>query len=117
VFLYGPDPETTNRVLRQYADHHDYFLRVQFCDEDGGQVRFNSKVSNYKIYHERFKDILTNGIKIGDRQYGFLGFSHSSLRAQTCWFVAPFIFNGGLVWDRMIIREVRHSALFPIIAF
>jgi hypothetical protein len=26
VFLYGPEPETTNRVLRKYADHHEYFL-------------------------------------------------------------------------------------------
>ena len=27
VFLYGPEQETTNRVLRKYADHHGHFLR------------------------------------------------------------------------------------------
>jgi hypothetical protein len=105
VFLYGPEPETTNRVLRKYADHHDYFLRVQFCDEDGMPVRFNPRISNERIYHGRFKDVLLNGIKIADRKYDYLGFSHSSLRAQTCWFVAPFVHDGGLIWDRMIIRE------------
>jgi hypothetical protein len=98
IFLYGPEPETTNRVLRKYAKHHNSFLRVQFCDEDGMPVRFNPRISNERIYHGRFKEILLNGIQIADQQYDFLGFSHSSLRAQTCWFVAPFIHNGGLIW-------------------
>lgn len=98
VFLYGPEPETTNRVLRKYAKHHEHFLRVQFCDEDGMPVRFNGRVSNEQIYRGRFADILLNGIQIADRTYGFLGFSHSSLRAQTCWFVAPFLHDGILVW-------------------
>jgi hypothetical protein len=61
-------------------------------------VRFNGRVSNEKIHRGRFADILLNGIHIADRKYDFLGFSHSSLRAQTCWFVAPFFHNGGLVW-------------------
>lgn len=73
-------------------------------------VRYSPRVSNFKIYHERFKGILTDGIRIADRKYDFLGFSHSSLRVQTCWFVAPFIHKDGLVWDRMIIREVRVSS-------
>jgi hypothetical protein len=68
-------------------------------------VRFNPRISNERIYHGRFKDVLLNGIKIADRKYDYLGFSHSSLRAQTCWFVAPFVHDGGLIWDRMIIRE------------
>lgn len=98
VLLYGPESETTNRVLRKYAEHHEFFLRVEFCDEDGMPVRFNPRVSNERIYHGRFKDRLLKGIKIANRQYDFLGFSHSSLRAQTCWFVAPFVQNEGLVW-------------------
>lgn len=91
IYLSGPEPETNNRVLRKYPGHHEYFLQVQFCDEDGQPVRFNPRVSNQKIYHERFKDILNSGIHIGGRKYAFLGFSHSSLRAQSCWFMAPFM--------------------------
>jgi hypothetical protein len=111
VFLYGPEPETTNRVLRKYAEHHEFFLRVQFCDEDGMPVRFNPRISNQHIYRDRFKEILLNGIQIADRKYDFLGFSHSSLRAQTCWFVAPFVHNGRLVWvnnSRLIKSIISH---------
>ncbi|KAG0650821.1 RNA-dependent RNA polymerase 1 [Hyphodiscus hymeniophilus] len=110
TFLYGPEQETTNRVLRKYADHHEYFLRVQFCDEDGTPVRFDNRVSHHRIYRDRFEAILLNGIQIADRKYDFLGFSHSSLRAQTCWFVAPFFHDGGLIWDRMIIRQLGEFA-------
>jgi hypothetical protein len=106
VSLQGPEEETNNRVLRKYPNHHDYFLRVEFCEEDGQPLRFNPRVSNEKIFHERFKGVLENGIEIAGRTYAFLGFSHSSLRAQSCWFMAPFVLNGGLMWDRMIIREL-----------
>lgn len=45
-YLYGPDPEPMNRVLRKYPKHHEFFLRVQFAEEDGEPVRFNPRVSN-----------------------------------------------------------------------
>jgi hypothetical protein len=103
MYLYGPEPETNNRILRKYSTHHDCFLRVQFCDEDGQPLFFNSRVSSYKIFHERFKQILRDGIEVGGRTHTFLGFSNSSLRVQSCWFVAPFFHNGELITDRMII--------------
>jgi hypothetical protein len=106
IYLFGPEPESNNRVLRKYPDHHEYFLRVQFCDEDGQPVRFNPRSSNKKIFHERFKKILEDGISIAGRRHNFLGFSHSSLRAQSCWFMAPFIFEGSLMYDRMIIQDL-----------
>lgn len=106
IILQGPEAEANNRVLRKYPDHHEYFLRVQFCDEDGEPVRYNPRISNEKIYHERFKGILEHGMHIAGRVYSFLGFSHSSLRAQSCWFMAPFIYKGGLLWDRLIVREL-----------
>ncbi|PBP21236.1 RNA-binding, RBD [Diplocarpon rosae] len=106
IRLCGPDSESNNRVLRKYPKHHEYFIRVQFSDEDGQQVRFNSQVSNEKIFHERFKNILRDGIQIAGREYAFLGSSHSSLRSQSCWFMAPFIHNGSLLWDRIIIKEL-----------
>ncbi|KAH6704064.1 rna-dependent rna polymeras-like protein [Leptodontidium sp. MPI-SDFR-AT-0119] len=104
--LCGPEVESNNRVLRKYPNHHEYFIRVQFSDEDGQPVRFSSRVSNQKIFHGRFKDVLRNGIVIAGREYSFLGCSHSSLRAQSCWFMAPFVFEGALMWDRIMIQQL-----------
>ncbi|KAI9739001.1 MAG: hypothetical protein M1818_005315 [Claussenomyces sp. TS43310] len=106
IYLYGPKPETKNRVLRKYPDHHDYFLRVQFSDEDGQPVRYDPQASTDNIFYSRFKRVLDNGFEIAGRNYAFLGFSHSSLRTQTCWFVAPFIHKEELQWDRRIIAEL-----------
>jgi hypothetical protein len=106
VYLHGPEPETKNRVLRKYSDHLDYFLRVQFCDEDGEQVRYDSRVSNDGIFYSRFKTVLQEGINIAGREYGFLGFSHSSLRSQTCWFMAPFVHEGNLQLYQMVIGNL-----------
>ncbi len=106
VYLQGPEPETKNRVLRKYNDHHDYFLRVQFCDEDGEQVRFDPRTSNDNVFYVRFKKVLDDGIDIAGRNYGFLGFSHSSLRSQTCWFMAPFVHNGKLQLYQLVIANL-----------
>jgi hypothetical protein len=93
--LHGPEPEAKNRILRRFPDHTEYFIRVQFCEEDGADLQFNSKVSNDNVY-QRFKNVFKNGINIGGRLYGFLGFSHSSLRSHAAWFVAPFVSEGKL---------------------
>lgn len=90
IYLSGPNRETKNRVLRKYADYIDYFLRVEFVDETGDRVHFDPNAQLGDIFHVRYKSVLSTGIKIGDRTFRFLGFSHSSLRSQTCWFVAPF---------------------------
>jgi hypothetical protein len=91
IFLDGPEPETKNRVIRKYAAHTDFFLRVSFLDEDGDRLRFDKHVSLDKIYHRRFKGVLSSFIEVAGRKFEFLGFSHSSLREQTCWFMAPFV--------------------------
>jgi hypothetical protein len=91
VFLEGPEPETKNRVLRKYALHTDFFLRVSFLDEDGVSLRFDKHVSLDEIYHQRFKGVMSASIEVAGRNFEFLGFSHSSLREQTCWFMAPFV--------------------------
>jgi RNA dependent RNA polymerase len=106
IYLYGPDAELMNRVLRKYPKHHEFFLRVLFTEEDGEPVRFNPRVSNDRIFNERFKSILRNGISISGRKYDFLGFSHSSLRAQACWFMAPFVYEDSLLYDRQLIQQL-----------
>jgi hypothetical protein len=105
VYLDGPDGECNNRVLRKYAGHHDFFLRVQFCDEDGLPVQYNWDISNKPIF-ERFKTILNKGFPIAGQHFSFLGFSHSSLRSQSCWFMAPFSYNGSLIYHNDLIKDL-----------
>ncbi|KAH8884887.1 rna-dependent rna polymerase [Thozetella sp. PMI_491] len=95
ITLHGPELEAKNRILRKFPEHQDYFLRVQFCDEDGQALHFSPKISLDAIY-DRFKSVLNRGIQVADRTYTFLGFSHSSLRARSVWFAAPFVYQGTL---------------------
>lgn len=97
MYLEGPEPEAGNRVLRQYRDHADHFLRVEFTDEDGDYVRFEPRTDLSEIFGKRFKGVLDGTIDIGGRSFEFLGFSHSSLRQRTCWFMSPITLKKGLV--------------------
>ncbi|KAI2011885.1 hypothetical protein LOZ39_004388 [Ophidiomyces ophidiicola] len=103
IYLSGPNTETKNRVLRQYSDHINYFLRVEFVDETGDPVYFDPTSSLEQIFQNRFKTVLKKGIAIGGRCFSFLGFSHSSLRSQSCWFVAPFTTANGENFDAQSI--------------
>lgn len=105
ITFHGPELEAKNRILRKFPNNQDYFLRVQFSEEDGQDLFFNSRVSMEGIY-ERFKDILTKGITVGGRVYRFLGFSHSSLRAHTVWLSAAFLHNYELMLPERIISDL-----------
>lgn len=89
IILQGPDLETNNRILRKFPDFTDNFLRVQFSEEDEEDLFFNPNVSNDMIL-KRFENVFRTGIQIAGRVYGFLGFSHSSLRSHSAWFSASF---------------------------
>lgn len=84
ITFRGPEMEPKNRILRRFPNHHEYFIRAQFCDEDGQDVHFNSRVDNERVF-DRFKSILNQGFEIAGRTYSFLGFSHSSLRSHSAW--------------------------------
>lgn len=105
IYLYGPDFESGNRILRKYSEFSDFFLRVSFLDEDGEPIRFDRTASNEAVFH-RFKDILKKSVNIAGRAYQFLGFSHSALRAQTCWFMAPFVYESKLHLAPMVIAKL-----------
>lgn len=104
--LHGPEPEPTNRVLRKYEGNTDDFLRVVFQDEDGGSVRYDPRASQELIFHGRFKQILDGNVLIAGRAFSFLGFSHSSLRAQSCWFMAPIFRDGNFRFPEHILKEL-----------
>lgn len=103
LVLSGPDAESKNRVLRMFPDHHDYFLRVTFADEDGQDLSFNPRIS-YEAVYKRYHDVFRDGVRIAGRQFYFLGFSHSSLRSHSAWFCAPFT-------DKNMMRQDTTSIL------
>lgn len=82
--LHGPELEAKNRILRKFPDHHENFIRVQFCDENGLDLFLNPKINHDQIY-DKFRRVLRDGIQIAGRTYSFLGFSHSSLRSHSAW--------------------------------
>jgi hypothetical protein len=84
ITLHGPEVEPMNRILRRFPNHHEYFVRVQFADENGQDIHFSPQVNNDEVF-SRFKDVLKRGFQIAGRQYTFLGFSHSSLRSHSAW--------------------------------
>ncbi|KAI1812706.1 RdRP-domain-containing protein [Poronia punctata] len=106
ILFSGPEPEAKNRILRKFPKHHGFFARVQFCDEDGQDLHFHPKVSLEEIY-TRFKKVLLDGFQIAGRVYGYLGFSHSSLRSHAVWFMATFVDDDGRLRSYVtIIREL-----------
>ncbi|KAF9357301.1 hypothetical protein BGX26_003950 [Mortierella sp. AD094] len=93
IHLQPPTVETSNRIVRQFSNLSDYFLRVEFSDEGNNRVwsKDPSSSENNAIYNRIFSG-LTNGLKIGDREYHFLAFSASQLRDNSAWF---FCSQGG----------------------
>ena len=88
--LSGPIPETSNRVLRWYTEYQHHFLRVEFTEEDGNNLRLDREVDNPKFVQKRFGGVLKNGIKVAGRRFEFLAYSQSALREHAVWFISPF---------------------------
>lgn len=84
TILRGPELEAKNRIIRKFPEHHEYFIRVLFCDEDGDDLRFNANISLDQVWM-RFKHVFQHGITVAGRVYSFLAFSHSSLRSHSAW--------------------------------
>ena len=107
MYLEGPELEPKNHVLRAYAHRaFDSFLRVSFEEEDGDGMRWDNSGTLEHIHYGRFKRILQGKIPVAGRAFSFLGFSHSSLRDQTCWFMAPFIQDGSLLTAPALIKKL-----------
>ncbi|XP_057959968.1 RNA-dependent RNA polymerase 6 [Malania oleifera] len=103
AYCLPPEVELSNRVLRNYREVADRFLRVTFMDE--GMQTINSNVLNFYVapivkeitsnYYpqktrvfRRVKSILTDGFYLCSRKYSFLAFSSNQLRDRSAWFFA-----------------------------
>jgi hypothetical protein len=117
LYLEGPEPEVTNRVVRVFEDHIESFVRVVFSDEDGQRIDFERNTNFDDIFQRRFKGLLSNGVTIGGKPFDFLGFSASSLKASTAWFMSPITnckapqLFGRTIYAHRVIEELGDFSL------
>lgn len=90
MYLDGPFPERSNRVMRQFAGHYANFLRVNFVDEGGFSYHMDRDVDDREFIHRRFGGVLRNGFTIASRHFEFLAYSQSGLKEHTVWFMSQF---------------------------
>ncbi|XP_060186888.1 probable RNA-dependent RNA polymerase 1 isoform X1 [Lycium barbarum] len=92
VYFCGPDVNVSNRVLRNYSEDIDNFLRVSFVDEELEKMystELLSKANGIRTdIYERILSTLRNGFVIGDFFFEFLAFSSSQLRDNSVWMFA-----------------------------
>jgi len=106
--MTGPEWIGTNRVLRLYPKHHDRFLKVSFVEEDLFTIQHRRGFSFDTILEDRWKKFFSHGIKLCRRTYTFLGFSQSSLKEHSAWFICPFQVSLG---GRFITADTLRSRL------
>jgi RNA-dependent RNA polymerase len=90
IIFHVPSVEITNRVIRQYKQYADRFLRVRFEDD---KYRGNSRIyatttNKMDAVFRRVRRTLTSGIQMGDRKYEFLAWGNSQLREHGAYFFA-----------------------------
>lgn len=122
VYFYGPEINVSNRVLRQFSEDIDNFIRVSFVDEDGGKMWSTdlsprSSVSadeRHTAVYRRILSTLRNGIVVGNKKFEFLAFSSSQLRENSTWM---FSSRTGLTADDIRkwmgdFRKIRNVAKY-----
>lgn len=102
--LEGPYPTDSNRVIRSYRGYQDHFLRVDFRDEDLASYRFGWEVDGEPFLHDCVGKVLKKGFTIAGRDLQFLGYSTSSLREHSVWFMHPFTDSTG---NRITVESIR----------
>ena len=86
MFLDGPFPERSNRVIRMYEPRHqECFLRVSFADEARLQYRFDREVDGEGFIRSRVGPFLLQGLTIARREFRFLAYSQSALKEHAVW--------------------------------
>ena len=90
MLLDGPYPAQSNRILRQWDQHLECFIRVNFRDENGLHYYQNGSVDIKSLLEKRVGAILKGGFDLCGKHFEFLGYSSSSLRDHDVWFMTPF---------------------------
>ncbi|KAH6918359.1 RNA dependent RNA polymerase-domain-containing protein [Coprinopsis sp. MPI-PUGE-AT-0042] len=105
MLLEGPVPTQSNRVIRQYEEFQEHFIRVDFKDEDRLQYRWDHEVDGAIFVRNRVGDTLKYGFELAGRHFQFLSHSMSSLRQHGVYFMAPFKDKDGVTIDPEYIRN------------
>jgi hypothetical protein len=94
-------------VLRRHLSNIDSFVRVTFSEEDGDRLEVQYSTSNDVIWN-RIQGLLNSRLRICGRDFTFLGFSQSSMKSHTAWFMAPFfdIETGNRVVAAQVIENI-----------
>jgi RNA-dependent RNA polymerase len=90
MLMEGPYATQSNRIIRQYYGYEDFFIRVDFRDEDKLQYRWSREVDGASFVRERVGTILKQGFEIAGSHFEFLAYSSSALREHAVWFMCPF---------------------------
>nr|AAT38687.2 RNA-directed RNA polymerase, putative [Solanum demissum] len=95
VYFCGPEVNVSNRVLRNYSEDIDNFLRVSFVDEEWEKLYSTDLLPKASTgngirtnIYERILSTLRKGFVIGDKKFEFLAFSSSQLRDNSVWMFA-----------------------------
>lgn len=95
VYFCGPEVNVSNRVLRNYSEDIDNFLRVSFVDEEWEKLYSTDLLPKASTgngirtnIYERILSTLRNGFVIGSKKFEFLAFSSSQLRDNSVWMFA-----------------------------
>ncbi|CAI9757485.1 unnamed protein product [Fraxinus pennsylvanica] len=98
IYCSGPELETSNYIVKNFASYASDFVRVTFVDEDWGRISVGalSTSINRGIFarphrtdiYDRILSVLRDGIVIGDKRFEFLAFSASQLRSNSVWMFA-----------------------------
>lgn len=81
IIAQPPETDLLNRVLREFSIHHDRFLRISFCDEDGASIGYTGSDDLYT----RVRKVLKDGVHAAGEKFVFLAFSNSQLRDHAVW--------------------------------
>ncbi|TFY68358.1 hypothetical protein EVJ58_g1048 [Rhodofomes roseus] len=90
MYLEGPFPERSNRVMRRYKANQESFMRVSFLDETQLTYRFDRDIDGRDLIRRRVRHFLVDGLTIAGRRFEFLAYSQSALKEHAVWFVKPF---------------------------
>jgi len=90
MLFEGPYATQSNRIIRQFSGYEDFFLRVDFRDEDRLQYRWSREVDGASFVRERVGTALKQGFEIAGAHFEFLAYSSSALREHAVWFMSPF---------------------------
>lgn len=109
----GPVAEISNRVLRNFPEHKDRFIRVSFKDEDG---KSSIRAAGRSLIRDRVLRILESGftLPIMGLRYSWLVFSSGQLRNHKTWFFAE---NEALSCSRLRSWMGRFDGIYNVALF